>query len=370
MEIEKIGRNGGWSRKTTAVPRTFYAERNKVLNILISSAGRRVELMQCFRESLRSLNTPGKLYATDCSGASAACLLADQYWQVPRCSKPEFIPALLDLAERENITVIIPTIDSELGSLAQHKNMFTQKGIHVSVSSADTVHICGDKVATHRWLCANGFPTVRQCFPEEVLNAPQNWTLPLIAKPRYGSASKGVRVIETWDELSAYAAIRSDLIVQQVAVGDEHTVNIFVNRDGKCICAVPHRRIETRGGEVSKAITVRHIAMMTLACDIAERLPGARGMLNLQCFLSAEGDIRIIEINARAGGGYPLTHSAGARQTLWILEELLGIPVVKYFEDWRDDLAMLRYDQAVIRPASELRAFDFKSATLSGVGSR
>jgi carbamoyl-phosphate synthase large subunit len=341
----------------------------KALNILISSAGRRVELMQCFRESLKALNTPGKIYATDCSRAAAACLLADHSWQVPRCSSTEFIPALLDLAEREDVKLIIPTIDSELGPLAQHRSLFAHKSIHVAVSNTETVHICGDKIATHQWLCTNAFLTVRQALPDDVLQNTHTWALPLIAKPRWGSASKGVRLIEMWDELAAYADTCGDLIVQELAVGDEHTVNVFVNHDGKCICAVPHRRIETRGGEVSKAITVRHQGMMDLACKVAERLPGARGMLNIQCFLSAEGDIRIIEINARAGGGYPLTHSAGARYTLWLIKELLGTPVVDYFDGWKDDLAMLRYDQAVIRPASELCSFDCEPATLSGVGS-
>ena len=325
--------------------------------------------MQCFREALEASGLPGKIYASDCALTSPACFLADRFWQVPRCNEPGFIPELLDLAIRENISVIVPTIDSELGLLAAQKHLFAQHGIHVCISSPETVHICSDKLATHRWLCAHRFPTVRQAFPEEVLAARERWPLPVIAKPRWGSASKGVRIVETFDELSAYAEIASDLIVQQLATGEEHTVNVFVNRDGKCICAVPHRRLEIRAGEVSKAVTVKHLPMMALARDIAESLPGAHGMLNIQCFLSADGDIRIIEINARAGGGYPLAHSAGARYAHWILDELVRCRSLEYFEDWTDDLVMLRYDQSVIRPAAELRAIQFEPAALSSVGS-
>jgi len=295
--------------------------------------------------------------------------LADRFWQVPRCSEPQFVPELLALAIQENISLIVPTIDSELAPLAAHKHLFAQHGIHVCISSEETVHICSDKLATHEWLRANEFPTVRQAFPEDVLDCRERWPLPLIAKPRWGSASKGVRIAETFDELRTFADRSSDLIVQQIARGDEHTVNVFVNRDGKCVCAVPHRRLETRGGEVSKAITVKHLPMMALACKIAERLPGASGMLNIQCFLSEEGDIRVIEINARAGGGYPLAHSAGARYAHWILDEIFQGRAHEPFEDWIDDLAMLRYDQSVIKPAAELRAINFEySAALSSVG--
>jgi len=325
--------------------------------------------MQCFREALEACMGGGNVYASDCSLTSPACCLADRFWQVPRCSEPEFIPELLALAIQEDVSVIVPTIDSELGPLAANRHLFAEHGIHVCVSGEETVAICGDKLLTNEWLCINQFPTVLQAFPEEVLAFRERWPLPLIAKPRWGSASKGVRVIETFDELKTYADLRSDLIVQQIASGDEYTVNVFVNRDGECVCAVPHRRLETRSGEVSKAITVKHLPMMALASKIAESLPGASGMLNIQCFLSEEGDIRVIEINARAGGGYPLAHSAGARYAQWILDEIIRGRAHERFEDWIDDLAMLRYDQSVIRPAAALRAIKYESsAALSGVG--
>src|SRR3954464_7897126 len=115
------------------------------MNILISSAGRRVELMQCFREALRACIGPGNVYASDCSLTSPACCLADRFWQVPRCSEPQFVPELLALAIQENISLIVPTIDSELAPLAAHKHLFAQHGIHVCISSEETVHICSDK---------------------------------------------------------------------------------------------------------------------------------------------------------------------------------------------------------------------------------
>jgi carbamoyl-phosphate synthase large subunit len=342
----------------------------KFFNVLISSAGRRVELMQCFRDALRDLDIAGNIYAADCSLTSPACFLADQSWQVPRCSRPEFIPEMLDLAIREEIRVIIPTIDSELEPLAANKHLFAQHGIHVCISAPETVYISGDKVATHDWLIANGFPTVRQSSPQEVLSSPGEWPLPLFAKPRWGSASKGARSIKSYNELRAYSQICDDLLVQELAPGNEHTVNVFVNRDGNCVCAVPHRRLEVRAGEVSKAVTVKNLALMELACNIAETLPGARGPLNIQCFVTNRGDIRVIEINARAGGGYPLAHHAGAQFTHWILKELVSGRPAGYVTDWVNDLAMLRYDQAVIQPASSLYAERAVPAAVYSAGSR
>jgi carbamoyl-phosphate synthase large subunit len=85
---------------------------------------------------------------------------------------------------------------------------------------------------------------------------------------------------------------------------------------------------------------------MRLAGSIAEALPGARGPLSIQCFLAPDGAVRVTEINARFGGGYPLTHQAGARFTDWMVEEFLKLPV-RPCDDWTDNLTMLRYDREV-----------------------
>jgi carbamoyl-phosphate synthase large subunit len=64
--------------------------------------------------------------------------------------------------------------------------------------------------------------------------------------------------------------------------------------------------------------------------------------------------IRVIEINTRYGGGYPLSWEAGARYPRWTLEELLGQPTTAAPDQWRDGLTMLRYDDAVFVDAAEV----------------
>jgi carbamoyl-phosphate synthase large subunit len=183
---------------------------------------------------------------------------------------------------------------------------------------------------------------------------PAEWPFPFIAKPFNGSASVGVRRIENQFELAALAQAPGEFIVQELAKGREFTINVYVNRTGECICAVPHWRMEVRAGEVSKGITVKDQKLMDVARRVAEALPGAYGALNVQCFMDDTGVIRIIEINARFGGGYPLAHRAGARFTDWLLDEADG-KSLSYREDWTDDLAMLRYDGAVFVAGSRIR---------------
>lgn len=318
--------------------------------ILISSVGQRSQLIRCIRDSLRTLNLSGFVLGADCSEMAPAAYLADQFFPVPRCSDLEFLPTLFEICKKNRVTLLIPTIDTELGFYAAHREDFAAIGTTVAISSPETVEICADKVATHDWLMKNGFPTLRQTIPESILSHRQNWSYPLIAKPRRGSASIGVVKVASREMLSALSRERSDLIVQECAIGSEYTVNVLVNRRGRCVCAVPHHRLEVRAGEVSKGTTFKHQGMIELATQIAELLPGAYGPLNIQCFLGPTGTLQVTEINARFGGGYPLAHRAGADFPKWMLEELLKLHSSASANQWEDGLTMLRYYEAFFFP--------------------
>jgi carbamoyl-phosphate synthase large subunit len=308
--------------------------------------------MQAMRESL-SVTRPGaSLNAVDSSFSAPARFLADDFERVPGCKDPEFSNCLLDICQRQSVGLVIPTIDTELPAFAGMKDSFSDRGITLCVSGRETIEIAGDKNRTHQWLIENDLPTVRQAIVTDVFPG-DGWRWPLIVKPYNGSASSGIAILDDPTELTHFAKKHPDYIAQEIARGKEFTINVYVNRHGKCVCAVPHWRIAVRAGEVSKGITVRNEKLMELARRAAEALPDARGPLNLQCFLDEEGTIAIIEINARFGGGYPLAHRAGARFTDWLLAEQEDREV-GYFDSWTDNLAMLRYDAAVFMTGDQL----------------
>jgi carbamoyl-phosphate synthase large subunit len=251
------------------------------------------------------------------------------------------------------VNLIVPTIDPELPIYARHRERFLAQGIAVAIGDEKAVQIASDKWNTYQWLCASGLPTARTALAEEVLNHRSSWPLPFMVKPRCGSASVGVTTISHFSELERAVHERKDLIVQEIAQGIEYTINLYLDLSGKCIASVPHRRIQTRGGEVAKGITTKNPALIELGRRVAEQLPGMRGAMNVQCFLSAAGHIRIIELNARFGGGYPLAHQAGAPFTHWLIEETLGRRPEVALDSWKDQLMMVRYDQELFLEAQD-----------------
>jgi carbamoyl-phosphate synthase large subunit len=339
------------------------------VNIIVSSAGRRVDLMNCFRESLSELGIAGRIIALDATPYSAAAQLADDFYLMPRCTDPNFIAEVQQICEKEEVHLVVPTLDTELPAYAAAREGFRNQGTEIAISSPETVAICYNKILTHEWLVAKGLPVPRQATPHVVLENPRDWTLPLIVERIDGNGSLGVHAVTSFEELAALVSKSNGTIVREYIEGAEHTINVFVNHQGRCLCAVPQFRMEIRGGEVSKGVTVKNREMIELANTIVENMPGAYGALNVQCFSTASGDLKVIEINARFGGGYPLAHRAGAPITRWLIEEILGREPQEPVESWEDGLTMLRYDEAVFVPRSTLQTDDHYAASAHRVRS-
>lgn len=314
--------------------------------ILFSSAGRRVELIQCFRESAAALGIEARVLAVDVEPAmSAACQVADFALRVPRCDHPEFIEVLVSICDQHDVDLLIPTIDPELAPLSRDAGRFHAVGTLVSVPEPTTVDVARDKLRTARLLARYGVPVPRSAPVAEVLDAPHEWTWPVLAKPRSGSSSIGIQVVSSPDQLAALGA-RADQMVQELLRGEEYTVNLFFDRTGRMRCAIPHLRREVRGGEVAKGVTRRHGELERIAWKLGAALDGARGAICFQAIVDEAGAPAVFEINARFGGGYPLAHRAGAPFAQWLLEEAMGRPLSAH-NDWHDGLLMLRYDHAV-----------------------
>lgn len=323
------------------------------LNAILSSAGRRVGLLECLWQAQRVLGVRGAVVAVDAGLSAPAAQLADGFRRVPRCDHPDFLPSVAAVAREESARLIVPTIDPELPIYA--RGAAALGDAMVAVSSPETIAVTQDKRITQQWLGENGFPGVRQTTPTLALADRGAWRGPLILKPARGSASVGVRRIETESDWRWIEQAPVDSVVEELAPGDEYTVHVYVDRRGRAMAAVPCKRLEVRSGEVSKGLTVRHERWMEIACAVAEKLPGAWGPLNVQGFLDADDVIRITEINPRFGGGYPLADRAGAPFCRWLIEETLGRELGRPVDDWQDDLAMLRYDAAAFTPGRSLR---------------
>lgn len=317
------------------------------MNILITSAGRRVSLVRSFQKELKKIDPQGQVYATDSNPTlSAACQVADVAFEVPKLDDPNYIGELIWHCKAKSIDLIIPTIDTELPDLAQNKTRFEEQGIKVVISSVDFVSKCRDKRITQNFFEEHQIYVAKEYSKD-------NYKLPLFIKPIDGSRSIDTYMIKSKQDLTTYHFENEKLMFLEYldhAEYDEYTCDLYYSMDHELKCVVPRKRVEVRDGEVYKSLTSNNV----LVSYIKKRLNyinGAVGCLTIQFFLHKTDPEKIygIEINPRFGGGYPLTYLSGANYSRWIIEEyLLDKPIEDKFDVWENDLFMIRYDDEIL----------------------
>lgn len=315
------------------------------MNILITSAGRRVSLIRAFRKEAQKIEPDSKIFAVDLNpGLSSACNISDCSFKVPKVTSSEYIPTLTDLCERNDIDLVIPTIDPELPVLAANKDQLESNGSKVVVSNMKLVRACQDKTNTVQFFKEREIPT------PQIIDK-DNLRYPIYAKPYDGSSSENNYIIHDASELRDYHTNDEKLLFFDYLdhiIHNEYTLDLYYDLNSDLKCVVPRKRVEVRGGEVNKGLTEKNVLVPFVKKKLGH-VPGARGCLTLQLFLNTEDhNIHGIEINPRFGGGYPLSYLSGANFPKWLIEEYLFEKPVEYFEDWEANLLMLRYDDEVL----------------------
>ncbi|NPA87532.1 MAG: ATP-grasp domain-containing protein [Epsilonproteobacteria bacterium] len=301
------------------------------INVLITSAGRRVSLVKNFQKH-------AKVFTCDMNPfLSAASQVSDKFFKVPRVTDESYLPTLLDICLKNDIKIIVPTIDTELGVLARAKKDFLKKGVLIAVSDEKIVDTFALKTTTEEFFLKHGFKTPK------IVKDLKNANYPLFAKLDNSSLSVGARRVDSYEEAKI---LKGNYVFQEYIEGIEYTIDAFFDNDSNLICAVPRERVEVRCGEVSKAKTTKDKMILDEIKRLSKHLKGAFGTLTIQLFKRGN-EIFFIEINPRFGGGYPLSFLAGADYAKFLIDCFNG-KELRYFEEWRDNLIMLRYDAEVI----------------------
>ena len=241
-----------------------------------------------------------------------------------------------------NIGIIIPTIDTELEKLSKYRNLFQKEGINIIISDLEIIKICRNKNITKDFFKGLGIDS-----PE--IYKKNDLKFPLVLKPYNGSSSKGLKIINNELQLCKDDFNNSDNIFQHFIPSnwDEYSVDLFFKKDGNLNCCVTRHRISTVGGEINKGIT-RKNNLYKFLLNKLKYVKGARGPLTLQIFSNKkQNKFLAIELNARFGGGYPMSYASGANYPKMIIKEYLFNEKISFEDKWDSDKLFLRYDKTV-----------------------
>lgn len=312
-------------------------------NILILSAGRRVELVQSFQKAAQRLNLKSNVVAGDCSETAPAIYFADRKAILPKINEDNYIDEIINVCKKENIRLVIPTIDTDLLLLSEERaRIESESGAVVLISNTEVISICRDKINTQKFLEENRFK-IPKMYSEEELNS-ENLQFPLFIKPKSGSSSINTFKVNNIEELATYRSLIKEPIVQDFMEGKEFTVDVFLDFDGNLITVVPRLRMATRSGEISKGEIVKDREIIEDIKRLVEVLKPI-GHVTVQLMKTNKG-IEYIEINPRFGGGAPMSIQSGADSCENLYRLLMG-ESLEYNENYRDNIMFFRFDNSI-----------------------
>ena len=299
--------------------------------VLFTCAGQRVDIVGAFRRA------GAHTVATDVNPLAPALYHADAHVLVPRVDDPEYIATLRRLVEEHGAQLVVPLTDLDQLTLARRREELEAL---VLLPAADIVERLADKYLAHVLFEERGIASPPTWLPGE-LSA--DAVFPLLVKARHGFGSRHIYRAEDRAQLEfflGYTPVES--IVQARLGGEEFSIDVFCDLDGRCLNAIPRTMIESKGGESIKGMTIRDERLIELASSAAEAL-GLVGPANIQCFREADGSHFVTDINTRFGGGFPLPLAAGGKYPELALALARGEHPEARLGDFREGIVMTRF---------------------------
>jgi carbamoyl-phosphate synthase large subunit len=275
--------------------------------------------------------------AADANPLAPALYHADHYALVPRIEDTGYVPALRRLVEAHDVRLIVPLTDLDQVALARVRD---ELGALLLLPDAETVERLEDKYLAHVLLEERGIASPPTWLPNGV---PDDASFPLLVKARHGFGSRHIYRAADRAQLGFFLGYTPvDSIVQACLAGEEFSIDVFCDLDGRCLNAIPRTMIESKGGESIKGMTIRDERLIELAQDVAEKLKLV-GPANIQCFREADGSHFITDINPRFGGGFPLPLAAGGRYPELALALAAGERPEQRLGDFVEGIVMTRF---------------------------
>ena len=276
--------------------------------------------------------------ASDADTLAPALYHADHQAIVPRVSDPDYIPALVGLVAEHDVRLIVPLtdLDQEILSLSRAQ-------LSPALVLAPAPEVCvtmGDKYFAHIFFGQRGIPSPRTWL---VADLPESPPFPVLVKIREGFGSRHIYRADDARDLEFFLSHTTvDSMVQELCRGEEFSIDVFCDLEGRCLNAIPRTMIQSKGGESIKGMTIQDPELIAHGARVAEEI-GIVGPANIQCFREDDGSLPVTDVNPRFGGGFPLPLAAGSRYPELALALARGERPEPRLGDFRAGVVMTRF---------------------------
>jgi carbamoyl-phosphate synthase large subunit len=303
-----------------------------VTGVLFTCAGQRVDIVSAFGRA------GATTVAADADPLAPALYHADVGAVVPRIEDPAYLGAVRDLVATHDVGLVVPLTDLDQRLLAAHREELEAAAL--LLAPEQVVAAMTDKYLAHRFLVERGIGSPASWLPEEL---PEDPPFPVLVKAREGFGSRHIYRADGPEELDfhlRHTPVPS--LVQALCRGEEFSIDVLCDFEGRCLNAIPRTMIASKGGESIKGMTIRDPELIELGRIVSEALP-IWGPANVQCFREPDGRLLVTDVNPRFGGAFPLPLSAGSRYPELSLALAAGERPEPRLGEFRPGVVMTRF---------------------------
>ena len=300
--------------------------------VLFTCAGQRVDIVRAFRAA------GAVALGADADPLAPALYHADLRAIVPRIADPAYVPALAALVREHDVRLIVPLNDLDHLVLSRARDDLAPALL--LLPDADVCARMSDKLEAHQFFVEHGIPSPRSWLPDDV---PADARYPLLVKAREGFGSRHIYRADDAEQLEfflRYTIARS--FVQERCVGEEFSIDVFSDMDGRCLNAIPRTMLLSKGGESIKGASIQDRELIQHGAQVAETV-GIKGPANIQCFREPDGGLPVTDVNTRFGGGFPLPLASGSRYPELALALARGESPEPRLGEFEEGLYMTRF---------------------------
>lgn len=324
------------------------------MNLLILSPGRRVEIVEYFKETFHAAGR--KVYTLDMSPYAPALYSGDEFFRIDKDFEhlDKYINDILGICKEKNISVILTLIDPELVLLSDYKELFESNGIKLILCDLTFIKQTFDKFGFYNTYkdIIKLVDTVGSYDDAVARLESGEWSFPLFAKLRDGSASIGIKKISNYADFEGIKEEKK-YIYQPFIDGSEYGIDAYFDMiTGELVSVFMKKKIAMRAGETDKAISVKSEKVLNEVKKLTN-IKGLFGPIDVDVFVSKSGEVFINEINPRFGGGHPHAYGCGVNFMQLILNNLEGKKNDPSFNNYKEGIMMLKYNGLLFRNINE-----------------
>ena len=301
------------------------------ISILFLGAGKRVSLLKCFKRASKKLNITFKAFAYEKDIyqpiSKEAKIIVGKLWDDIHIDRH-----ILETIEKHKIDIVIANTDPSTICLSRLKKFHKSCSISSDLSSVQT---CFSKLKFQKFCEENNLPII----PREEDN------FPILVKPDFGSASKGIKILNNRFERKIFFDNKdNDYLLQRYIEGIEYTVDMYISKNKEICCISPRIRLSVIGGESDITRTINNNKIRDICKRVVKKFDFT-GPITLQLIQDKNTlEMFLMEINPRLGGAVTASIKAGYNIPEMIFYDFLGIKncilesgkeiiMKRYFED-------------------------------------